>query len=189
MDSGRETCTRRSFFFRGSAALGTGIAAGAGASAVLSQVSPPEREAIREVHLTYTRLIEQREFEAAAELFDEHAEVSLSGETASGRPEIEKLLTSGYRHQTVAALHDAYRPNAHQQQDFITISKDHQRATATWHVDVALGLPLQGEGTLVQMARLQGQMAERRWVSGRLEAQYVKIDRRWKMTNLSYRDS
>jgi hypothetical protein len=189
MDSERETCTRRSFFFRGSAALGAGVATGAGASAVLSQVSPSEREAIREVHLAYTRLIEQREFEAAAELFDERAELALSGETASGRAGIEKLLTSGYRHQTVATLHDAYRPNSHQLQDVITFSKDGQRATATWHVDVALGLPLQGEGTLFQMARLQGQMADRRWVSGRLEAQYVKIDRRWKMTNLRYRDA
>jgi len=43
---------------------------------------------------------------------------------------------------------------------------------------------LQGNSTLVQMARLQGQMAVQRWESGHIEASYVKARGEWKMASL-----
>jgi hypothetical protein len=51
---------------------------------------------------------------------------------------------------------------------------------------VALSTPLHGDSTVAQMARLQGQMASRRWETGRFEAQYVKARGQWKMATLSY---
>jgi hypothetical protein len=202
MDSELDSSSRRSFFLKGGAALGAGIATGTGASVVLSRASPPQgevpdlqaqlatardREAVRGVHLAYTRMMEQREFEAAVGLFDERAELELSGETASGRSGIERLLTSGYRNQTASAVHEAYRANSRQQQDSITFSEDRRRAQAIWHVDVALGVPLHDNSTAAQMARLQGQLAERRWESGRLEVGYVNTESSWKIAKLEYR--
>jgi ketosteroid isomerase-like protein len=194
--------SRRAFFLKGGAALGAGIATGTGASVVLSRVSPPdpvaediatqlasaqEREAIRQLHLDFTRLIETRDFEAAAELFDDSAKLALSGEKANGRSGIKELFAIGYRNQTVATLHDAYRANAQQQQDRIDVSNDLQHASATWHVDVAVGVPLPDDSTAAQMARLQGHLADRRWESGLLEAGYVKNGAKWKMSALKYR--
>jgi hypothetical protein len=54
-------------------------------------------------------------------------------------------------------------------------------------LDVALGVPLHDTSTAAQMARLQGQLAERRWESGRLEAGYVNTDAGWKIAKLKYR--
>lgn len=202
MGADEASSSRRAFFLKGGAALGAGIATGTGASVVLSRVTPPdpvavsiqaqlasaqEREAIRQLHLEFTRLIETHDFEAAADLFEDGAELALSGETAKGRPEIQALFANGYRNQTVATLHDAYRANTQQQQDRIDVSDDLQHARATWHVDVAVGVPLQDDSTAAQMARLQGQLADRRWESGMLEARYVKSGARWRMATLKYR--
>ena len=49
------------------------------------------------------------------------------------------------------------------------------------------GVPLHDNSTAAQMARLQGQLAERRWESGRLEAGYVNTDAGWKIAKLEYR--
>jgi hypothetical protein len=73
------------------------------------------------------------------------------------------------------------RANHLQRKDALVLSEDRLQATATWHVDVALGTPLQGYCTVAQMARLQGQMADRRWESGRLDATYAKTRGHWKI--------
>jgi hypothetical protein len=40
--------------------------------------------------------------------------------------------------------------------------------------------------TVAQMARLQGQLANRRWESGRLEVSYAKSNGQWKITAFKY---
>ena len=45
---------------------------------------------------------------------------------------------------------------------------------------------LAGSETIVQMARLQGNVAGRHWESGRIVATYEKVDGAWKMTVLRY---
>jgi hypothetical protein len=53
-------------------------------------------------------------------------------------------------------------------------------------VDVELCTPLRDDCTIAQMARLQGMMADRRWETGQIEAQYVKTSGQWKLTSLRY---
>src|SRR5690242_14610325 len=157
--SGKTTnSTRRAFFLRGSAALGTGVAAAVAASAAASQKhTPPEeqlrklrrelqeaqdRTAIRQLHLDFASLIEQQAYERAARLFDERAELDLSGERASGKSAIQQLLAEKYRRQSASVIHSAYRQTAsHQSQDVLQISED--QASATFHVDAQLSTPLQ----------------------------------------------
>lgn len=195
--------SRRAFFLQGGAALGAGVATTVGASTfaegtAASQAGELEqlrakldleqdREALRKLHVTFTALLEKRVWTDAAELFDEQAHVDLSGVRADGKSAIRKLFVEQYGEQTASVIHGAYRPNASQRQDMLAIDEKRLHATAIWHVDVQLSTPLQGDCTAVQMARLQGQMADCRWEAGRLEAKYVKTQGQWRIASLSYR--
>jgi hypothetical protein len=66
------------------------------------------------------------------------------------------------------------------------VHADGRTATATFHVDVAVGTPLQGDCTAAQMARLQGQFADLHWETGRLDAELVKQPDGWKLAALRY---
>ncbi|MEP7313552.1 MAG: nuclear transport factor 2 family protein, partial [Pseudomonadota bacterium] len=141
---------------------------------------------IQQLNASYMVHIENGDYEAVAALFADQAQLRLSGANAFGKPAIQQLFTDQYRRQATATLHSAYRRNALQQADSVTLSADRLRATATFHVDVHLSMPLQGESTVAAMARLQGLMAERRWESGRLETTYVKTPGQWKLASLTY---
>jgi hypothetical protein len=205
----RHMSTRRAFFLKGGAALGagvaatvagmaTGVAGGAegvsasrardAATAGASRGQDPasrfieDREAVRRLQLTFATLLEDERYEAAAALFDEHAHLQLSGVSARGRAAISHLFASSYRLQKAPVIHRAHRQRA----DDVRVAEDGLRATATFHVDVELCRPLQDDCTIAQMARLQGNVADRRWETGRLEAEYVKTAGEWKIASLTY---
>jgi hypothetical protein len=187
--------SRRAFFLRGSALLGAGVATTAGAKALLADPTPavPEVlqsvidcESIRRLHLTFADLMENQAYEAATELFLEQAQLNLSGLTAVGKSAIARLFAVQYRQQQAAVMHSAYRQKGSQRSDRVSISNQCREATATFHTEVQISTPLQGDCTAAQMARLQGQMAERRWESGRFDARYVKVQGLWKMASLRY---
>ena len=173
--------TRRAFFSSGGAALGVGVAATVG-NTTPSHVAFEDREAIRKLQFAFTALLENQHYEAAADLFDEHARLHLSGAHASGKPAILNLFVTGYRQQGATVIHSAYRYRS----DTVTLSDDRLHATATFHVDVELCTPLRDDCTIAQMARLQGMMSDRRWETGEIEAQYAKISGQWKLTSLRY---
>lgn len=193
--------TRRAFFLRGGAVLGAGVATTAAAGALLPRTSPvvPEglqelqreltglqdREAIRQLHLAFTGAIENQAYETAIELFEPSAQMNLSGLIAVGKPAIMRLFAIQYRQQQARVLHSAYRQSP-RQQDLVAIAADGAHATATFHCEVELTSPLRADSTLAQMARLQGQVAERHWEAGRFEARYVKTEGQWRMAALRY---
>jgi SnoaL-like protein len=194
--------SRRSFFLRGGAALGAGVAAGAttlisGASTAPDQLHQlrreldhvGDREAIRQLQLAFTTLVESQAYEAAAELFTENADLQLSGLNAKGQQAIRRQFANQYRQQQAAAMHTAYRQSALQQKDVVTIGDSGVLATALFHVDAQISKPLQGDSTAAQMARLQGQVSDRRWEAGRINAQYQKIRGQWKIASLRYLSS
>ncbi|MEJ0035885.1 MAG: nuclear transport factor 2 family protein [Gammaproteobacteria bacterium] len=182
--------TRRAFFLNGGAVLGAGVAATAGAASLRPaeqrRGGAEDREAIRSVHLAFVALVENQSYEAAADLFDEQGHVRLSGASATGKAAIERLFADQYRNQKLATLHGAYRQTPSQRKDEMKVSEDGLRATATFHCEVELCTPLKDDCTAAQMARLQGQVASRRWESGRFEASYVKTRGQWKMASVSY---
>jgi hypothetical protein len=194
--------TRRAFFLRGGAVLGAGVATTAGARSWLPGTSPAvpdrvqelqreltshqDRAAIRQLHLAFTAAIEKQAYEAAVELFEPDADLNLSGLTAQGKPAIRRLFATQYRQQQAHVLHGAYRQSPLHQQDLIAIAADGAHAAATFHCDVELTAPLPTDSTLAQMARLQGQVAERHWEAGRFEARYVKSAGQWQITALRF---
>jgi SnoaL-like domain len=202
MTGTKTNSSRRAFFMTGGAVLGTGVATTVAAAALTSDSASPleeqlqqlrrqldgmeDREAIRQLHREFTTLVENQAYESAAELFDEEARLNLSGVSAIGKPAILQLFVAQYRHQKAAAIHRAYRQSNSQHKDTVTLSGERLQATATFHTEVELCTPLQGDCTVAQMARLQGHVADRRWETGRFEAQYVQTRGRWRMMSLIY---
>ena len=198
----RTKSSRRAFFLHGGAVLGAGVATTVAASSLTHEKPTPaddqlkqlrqqlegaeDREAIRKLHLSFAILIQQQAYEAAAELFDEQAHLDLSGVSATGKSAILQLFADQRRNQDAAAVHSAYRQNASQHRDTVTLGEDCLQATATFHVEAELCTPLQSDCTAAQMARLQGHVSDRRWEAGRFEAKYVKTQGQWKMASLSY---
>ncbi len=194
--------TRRTFFLRSGALLGAGVATTAAAAALLPATASSaadrlqvlqrelaaqqDRETIRQLQLAFTRAVANQAYEAAAELFVPAADLHLSGLSASGQPAIARLFAIQYRQQRAYVIHSAYRQNQFQHRDLVSIAADGVHAMGTFYSDVELSTPLPTGSTLAQMARLQGQVAERRWESGRFEAQYVKTGGQWKMAALRY---
>jgi hypothetical protein len=194
--------SRRAFFTTGGAVLGAGVATTVSAATLTSDSASPleeqltklrqqlegmeDREAIRQLQREFTTLIENLAYESAAGLFDEQAHLNLSGVSATGKAAILQLFVDQYRHQKAAAIHSAYRQSNSQREDAVTLSEDRLQATATFHTEVQLCTPLQGDFTVAQMARLQGHVADRRWESGRFEAKYVRTRGQWRMLSLSY---
>jgi hypothetical protein len=79
-----------------------------------------------------------------------------------------------------------YRPRIASQPDRIAVADDGRSAQAVFHVEAETVTPLEGESTLVRMARLQGHVAERRIEAGQLEAEYVKRDDTWQIATLRF---
>ena len=202
MTGTKTNSSRRDFFMTGGAVLGAGVATTVEAATLRSDRASPleeqlkqlrqqldgmeDREAIRQLQREFTTRVEHQAYEAAAGLFDEQAHLNLSGVSATGKPAILQLFVDQYRQQKAAAIHSAYRPSDSQHRDSVTLSEDRLQATATFHTDVELCTPLQGDCTVVQMARLQGHVADRRWETGRFEAKYVQTRGQWRIVSLSY---
>lgn len=195
----KQKSTRRAFFLQGGAVVSAGVATAVGAAAALpddrlTQLktqpgSVADREAIRQLHLAFTSLIEQQSYDAAAELFTADAQLQLSGADAVGRSAIQRLFATEYREQKGAAFHGAYRQAAVHMNDVVNVSEDGRQAVATFHVEAEICTPLQDTCTVAQMARMQGHVADRRWEAGRFEAKYVKASGQWKVASLTYLSS
>lgn len=87
----------------------------------------------------------------------------------------------------VAVTHGASVLDARLDEESIEVAQDRQSATAQLRSRMHLGTPTSGNGTLQQMARLQGQ-SEQQWrESGVYTAHYVKLGNEWKIKTLQYR--
>jgi hypothetical protein len=159
--------SRRAFFLQGGAALGAGVATTGAAAAISAKTSPAQDQMDqlqRQLALTEDR-------EAIRQLY-----LALTGQIET------RTYEQGAGKPTILRL----RPNHLQLKDTLVFSEDRLQAAAVYHVDVALATPLQGDSTIVQMARLQGHMADHRWEAGKLEARYVKAQDKWQLASLSY---
>lgn len=71
--------------------------------------------------------------------------------------------------------------------DTIAVAPDRKSATARFHCVAQTAVPLTGEGSLLDMARLQGQYAETWWESGIHELDCVRTGSGWKIRSVAYR--
>jgi hypothetical protein len=167
MNKFESNSSRRAFFLQGGAALGASVAT-AGVAAAVSGKPAPTQGRMDQLQQQLV-LAEDREAIRTLHLALTSQIENQNHESGVGKPTILRL-----------------RPNHLQQKDTLAFSADRLQATAVYHVDVALGTPLQGNSTIVQMARLQGHMTDHRWEVGKLEAKYVKTQDRWQLASFSY---
>jgi hypothetical protein len=181
--------TRRSFFVNGGALIGAGVAAAgtalAGATPTTAGNPAGEREAIRALHARFLRHVEAGEHAAAAALFDSRARLVLTGPEVRGERAIREFLAAQAT-PDATVFHTAYRRSAAQADDAILIEESGTRATATFLAEAELCTPLAATCTAAQMARLQGNVSNRHWQSGRFDARYVKDTSGWKIAELRW---
>jgi hypothetical protein len=166
MNNMNSKSSRRTFFLQGGAVLG------AGAASVAASASTAGTQSLNEDLGTLQQQL------AAAQ--DREAIRQLHLAFTSQVEDHPHELDGG--EQVILQV----RANHLQNRDTMLLSEDRLRATATWHVDAAVGMPLLGNSTVEKMARLQGQFAGHRWESGRIEAKYVKSEGQWKIATLAY---
>lgn len=201
MDTDEIRRSRRAFFLRGGAVLGAGVATAAGAGTLEPASTAPadevaklraaldaaaDRESIRALQAQFLHAIGQQDYVAAARLFADDASLALSGVEARGRAAIEHAFTTQYGAQRAAILHGAYRDVAALTDESLAFSPDRREARARLSGQVELCTPLTATCTAAQMARLQGQMAERRWEAGRFDARYVRSPEGWRFGSLRW---
>ena len=201
--------SRRAFFMRSGVALGAGIGAGLASTGAVAgtwtfdsslslkeqvsrlqqQLSTMEdREAVRQLYLSYTSLMQHQAYEAVVELFAEDATVQLDGTDHQGKQHaIRQLFTQDYASRQADQLQTAFQHEL--QRDSITVDEGLQRAHATFHAKVRIDRPITDDSSLGQMARLQGLSSESRWQSGRFEVDYVRQQDQWKISRLFYRNA
>ena len=182
--------TRRAFFVRSGAVLGARVTAAvpamAAAPAPSASAEAADREALRELHATFLRCVESARPAEALDLFDPHARLELSAPPVIGTAAIAHFFASRYASGDAPLRHTAYRRGATQPPDVIELRDGGTRATATFATEAELCTPLAATCTAAQMARLQGNVAERRWQPGRFDVSYVRSARGWRITDLRW---
>lgn len=148
--------TRRNFFLKASAALSLPLAAASEPS-----VAHDDMDSIRRLHQTLASAIND-DTARASDLF---ADGNLPAALA-----------------TVTRL----QPADFGQHDTIEIAPDARTAHATFHCVIETRVPIAAEGTLIEMARAQGEGFIRSTSSRMLEFLYVRDADTWKIKTASF---
>ena len=193
--------SRRSFFLKGSAALGAGlVSAGAGAATLfdssqnrqqMSQLQQKlsnleDKEVLEHLHLAFTTMLENRTFDEVTDLFTEDAVVALSGIKLTGKAAVKKLFMEEYRNREISCLHTAHRRDQSQNQNLISVSDDRKRASASFYNQVLICTPVRWQSALAEMARQQGMTTQSYWENGRYDMAFTRVRDQWQISRLSY---
>jgi len=194
--------SRRSFFLKGTAVLGAGLASASAGAATLFDSSQTmqqqmnqlqqklstleDREALKHLHLAFTTLLENKAYDAVVELFAEDTIVELHGINLAGKAAVKKLFMEEYKEQKTSFLHTAHRQDQSQKQDLVSVSEDHKQANASFYNQVLISTPIRGQSVLVDMARQQGMTAQSYWENGRYDIAFTRINDQWQISRLSY---
>lgn len=193
---------RRSFFLKGTAALGAGLVSASASAAVLfDSVQSPrqqmnqlqqklnnleDKEALKHLHLAFTTLLENRAYEAVAELFTEDATVEMHGIHIAGKTAVKKLFMEEYKNRNISSLHTAHRWNQSQKQDLVSVSEDRKQAGARFYSQVLICTPIRWQSALADMARQQGMTAQSYWENGHYDIAFTRIRDQWRINRLCY---
>ncbi len=193
--------SRRSFFLKGTVALGAGlVSAGAGATKLfdssqnrqqMNQLqkklsSLEDKELLEHLHLAFTTMLENRTFDEVTDLFTEDAVVELSGIRLTGKAAVKKLFLEEYRNREISCLHTAHRRDQSQNQNLISVSDDRKRASASFYNQVLICTPVRWQSALAEMARQQGMTAQSYWENGRYDIAFTRVRDQWQISMLSY---
>lgn len=200
--SAAEVSGRRNFLWKVGAGVSTAMAstatmatapAGAAEGLALQVALLEDEKTLRQLHQAYERAIDEGQVEELLGLFAEDAEVQFNGGVFRKRAEGLNRL---YR-QRFAASHTGKRMAPapgfelapEQLKDRVEISPDRLSARAVFPYSIQVGNALNGNSSLVNMARLQGEGVQTWWEGGVYDIRYVRdaADGSWKIRQLAYR--
>jgi acyl-CoA hydrolase len=172
----RDTQATRRFFFR---------QAGAALSAPLAlaaSLAPEARGEAREADPT--RVAELEDARAIVDLHRRYARVVNAG----AYEELSKLFAEPASAQVDVTIR-ALRAEDFGDRDVVEVAADRSTATARIHCTVDTATPIEPDGTLVEMARQQGEGVLKRSESRVLEHECVRVDGRWRIKRSVFRDA
>jgi hypothetical protein len=117
------------------------------------------------------------------------AVATVAGGAVAGNGQIaERNLLDARDRESIRAALAAWFANRECWQDLsrhrdVVTLHDRQRATAVIHFEEVECTPLEGDCTAAQMARLQGNVADRSWVARRLEVDLVN-EGEWRISRV-----
>jgi hypothetical protein len=149
-----------------------------------------DADRVRRLHQAYESRLDRGLFEDAVEMFADDAEVVYNGGLFQGKEGIRRLhcdhFASGLTGKKIEPA-PGFEPDPAQQPDIVEVAEDRKSAAGRFLYSMQVGMPMTGNSSLVEMARLQGEGIVRWWESGICEASFVKAGESWKIRRLEYR--
>lgn len=205
-DSPKPDTGRRSFIWKTGAAM-SAVVASAVAGIPNQRVDPDasfkdqldhlsnrigsleDANAIRRLHQTYESRLDQGMYEEVAAMFADDAEVIYNGGLFTGKDGIRRLYCAHFASgRTGRKIEPApgFVTDPAQQLDIIEVAGNRKTATGQFPYSMQVGEPMNGDSSLVEMARLQGEGIVKWWEGGNCVASYVKVSESWMIRRMEY---
>jgi hypothetical protein len=194
--------SRRSFFWK----FGAGVTGALAAPAVIAGPEPvddaylslqvallEEEKALRKLHQTFEQAIDNGRYEDVVALFADDAQVVFNGGVFADRSRgVSRLFRERFRTtKTGKRIEPApgFELGAEQQRDSVDVTPDLRSAAALFPYSIQVGMPIESETSLVDMARLQGEGVRIWWEGGVYLVTYRRpfVDAAWKISRLEYK--
>lgn len=186
----RSATGRRSFIWKAGAAMSAVVASAAtgfSKSGVERTDFLEDANAVRTLHRTLEVRLHEGRYEEVLELFAENAEVVYNGGLFKGQKGIRRLYCDLFRSGMTGKKIEPAPGFEIDTVDTVEMAANGKTATGRFPYSIQVGTPMQGESSLVKMARLQGEGIRKWWEGGTYEVTYVKAGRSWKIRKLEYR--
>lgn len=181
---------RRSFIWKAGAAMSAVVASAAtgfSKSGIEQTDLLEDANAVRTLHRTLEARLHQGHHEEVLDLFTDKAEVVYNGGLFKGQKGIRRLYCDLFRSGMTGRKIEPAPGFEIDTVDTVEMAADGKSATGRFPYSIQAGTPMQGESSLVKMARLQGEGIRKWWEGGAYEATYIKTGSSWKIRKLEYR--
>jgi len=181
---------RRSFIWKAGAAMSAVVASAAGGfskSGVDRGNMLKDANAVRSLHRTYEARLHQGRYDEVSDLFAEKAEVVYNGGLFKGQKGLRRLYCNLFRSGMTGKKIEPAPGFEIDAVDTVEIAGDGKAATGSFPYSIQAGTPMQGDSSLVDMARLQGEGIRKWWEGGTYKVTYIKAGKGWKIRRLEYR--
>jgi len=152
-----------------------------------------EENMIRQLHQTYENLMDNGMYENVPDLFADDAEVTFNGGVFKNKNRgIDRLYREHFHSGMTGKLIEpapGFELDTDQMQDVVEVAPDRLSAKAAFTYSIQVGMPIDSDSILVEMARLQGEGIQKWWEGGVYDLSYVKDvkDGSWKIHKLEYK--